>query len=215
MPSSAILHFVQFRPKVLWLVLWLLIVPPAAGAQTTEILPATEPLTWEGDLSARMVAGIDTFLMGELDRSVVERQKLWKRDFSSRAAYEKSIQQNRQRFQKYIGTVDPRVPGTPDLGWLGIRRNRALESRQISDHLGAAADLGSEFTDKIRRGYTAMFTLLNQARSDLRMEVGPLSTAVAAAALARELRVASHAKVVRPKRRRREGGPPPLHSARI
>ena len=92
----------RWRPKVQWLALWLLIVPLAAGAQTTEVLPGTEPLTWEGDVSARMVAGIDKFLMGELDRSVVERQKLWQRDFSSRAAYEKSVQQNRQRFQNYI-----------------------------------------------------------------------------------------------------------------
>ena len=110
MTSSPIPHPVHCRPKVQWLALWLLIVPLAAGAQTIEVLPGTEPLTWEGDLSARMVAGIDQFLMGELDRSVVERQKLWKRDFSSRAAYEKSVQQNRQRFQTYIGTVDPRLP---------------------------------------------------------------------------------------------------------
>ena len=110
MLSSAVPHLVHFRPKVQWLVFWLLIVPLAAGAQTTEVLPGTEPLTWEGDLSARMVTGIDEFLMGELDRSVSERQKLWKRDFSSRAAYEKSVQQNRRRFQKYIGAVDPRLP---------------------------------------------------------------------------------------------------------
>lgn len=81
-----------WRPKVPWLALCLLIVPLAAGAQTTDVLPGTEPLTWEGDPSARMVAGIDKFLMGELDRSVVERQKLWERDFSSRAAYEKSVE---------------------------------------------------------------------------------------------------------------------------
>ena len=110
MPTSATLQLVHFRAKVQWLVLWLLIVPLAAGAQTIEVLPGTEPLTAEGDLSAAMVAGIDRFLMGELDRSVVERQKLWKRDFSSRAAYEQSVQLNRQRFQKYIGAVDPRLP---------------------------------------------------------------------------------------------------------
>jgi hypothetical protein len=56
------------------------------------------------------MVGIDKFLMGQLDRSVMERQKLWQRDFSSRAAYEKSVQQNRQRLQRYIGAVDPRVP---------------------------------------------------------------------------------------------------------
>ena len=90
MPTSATLQLVHFRAKVQWLVLWLLIVPLAAGAQTTEVLPGTEPLTAEGDLSAAMVAGIDKFLMGELDRSVPERQKLWKRDFSPRAACEQS-----------------------------------------------------------------------------------------------------------------------------
>lgn len=42
----------------------------------------------------------------------------------------------------------------------------------------AVANLGAEFTDKIRRGYVAMLTLLNQARADLRMEVGPVSTVV-------------------------------------
>ena len=60
-------------------------------------------------LSARMVAGLDSF-MGEHDRAVAERQKLWQRDFSSRAAYEKSVQQNRERFRKYVGAVDPRLP---------------------------------------------------------------------------------------------------------
>ena len=111
MAFPAILHFIHLRPRIQWLAFWLLIVPLAAGAQTTEVLPGTEPLTWEGDLSARMVTGIDRFLTDELERSVAERQKFWKRDFSSREAYEKSVQQNRQRFQKYIGTGDPRLLG--------------------------------------------------------------------------------------------------------
>jgi dienelactone hydrolase len=110
MPRSVIPHAVRFRRKLLGLILCLLIVPFAAGAQRTGVLPGTQPLTWDGDLSTRMVAGIDKFLMGELDRSVVERQKLWTRDFSSRAAYEKSVEPNRQRLQKYIGAVDPRLP---------------------------------------------------------------------------------------------------------
>ena len=104
------LHSALCRARVRWLAFWLLLVPFAAGAQSTESLPETQPLTWEGDLSARMVAGIDKFFMGEHDRSVVERQKLWRREFASRAAYEKSVQQNRQRLQKYVGAVDPRLP---------------------------------------------------------------------------------------------------------
>jgi len=82
----------------------------AIRAQTTEVLPGTQPLTWDGDLSARMVAGIDKFLMNEIERSVGERAKRWQRDFSSREAYEKSIQPNRERFRKCIGAVDLRLP---------------------------------------------------------------------------------------------------------
>src|SRR6185295_8949241 len=59
-----------------------------------------------------MVAGIDTFLMREIDRSVAERSKFWQRDFASRAAYEKSVQPNRERLQKATGAVDPRLPVT-------------------------------------------------------------------------------------------------------
>src|SRR5881628_3169026 len=76
--------------------------------QSVETLPQTQPLTWAGDLSARMVDGIDRFLMREIERSVGERQKLWHRDFSSREAYAKSIQPNREHLQKYIGAVEPR-----------------------------------------------------------------------------------------------------------
>ncbi len=66
----------------------------------------------QGDLSAQMVEGIDRFLMREIERSVAERQKLWQRDFASRDAYEKSVQPNRDRFRRYLGAVDPRVPMT-------------------------------------------------------------------------------------------------------
>ena len=81
-----------------------------ACAESADALPGTQPLTWEGDLSARMVEGIDKFLMREIERSVETRQKLWKRDLSSRHAYEKSVQPNRERFHKAIGVVDPRLP---------------------------------------------------------------------------------------------------------
>jgi dienelactone hydrolase len=57
-----------------------------------------------------MVAGIDTFLMREIERSVAERPKLWQREVASREAYEKSVQPNREHLQKAIGAVDPRLP---------------------------------------------------------------------------------------------------------
>ena len=56
---------------------------PASAQDAT--LAGTSPLTTEGDLSAQMVAGIDRFLMREIDRSVEERAKLWQRDLSSPA----------------------------------------------------------------------------------------------------------------------------------
>jgi dienelactone hydrolase len=75
-----------------------------------EPLAGTEPLTMEGDLAAQMVAGIDKFLLRELDLSVERRAKHWKRDFSSPEAYNKSIEPNRQRLAKILGVVDPRMP---------------------------------------------------------------------------------------------------------
>jgi dienelactone hydrolase len=84
--------------------------PVALSAEEVAVLPATQSLTLQGDLSAQMVAGIDKFLMHEIERSIVERQKLWQRDFSSTEAYEQSVQPNRERFRKYIGAVDERVP---------------------------------------------------------------------------------------------------------
>ncbi|MDE2965473.1 MAG: hypothetical protein OXU26_16310 [Acidobacteriota bacterium] len=43
------------------------LLPPAVSYGQTGVLPGTAELTWEGDLSARMVAGIDRFLMRRLE----------------------------------------------------------------------------------------------------------------------------------------------------
>jgi dienelactone hydrolase len=75
--------------------------PPLAG---------TQPLKMEGDIAAQMVAGIDKFLLRELELSVERREKFWKRDFSSPEAYNKSIEPNRQRLKKILGVVDERMP---------------------------------------------------------------------------------------------------------
>jgi hypothetical protein len=57
-----------------------------------------------------MVAGIDRFLTRETEQSVGERQKYWQRDFSSEAAYDKSVQPNRERLRRMIGATDARLP---------------------------------------------------------------------------------------------------------
>src|SRR5262249_40144597 len=73
-------------------------------------LPDTTPLTWQGDLSGKMMDGLHVLIERQIAQSAAKRSRHWQRDFSSPAAYEKSVQPNRQRFQKVIGVVDPRVP---------------------------------------------------------------------------------------------------------
>ena len=83
-----------------------------APAGQTHSLPGAQPLTWEGDLSERMMDGAHRFVERKIDEAIRGRQKHWTRDFSSREAYDRSVEPNRQRFMKSIGVVDPRVPVT-------------------------------------------------------------------------------------------------------
>jgi hypothetical protein len=75
--------------------LLLLAITTTAFAQQTQPLPGTAPLTISGDLSFRMQAQVDSFLLREIAGSVSKRQKMWRRDFSSTGAYENSILANR------------------------------------------------------------------------------------------------------------------------
>ncbi len=76
-------------------------------------LPGTQSLTTTGDMAELLMAGAHRFIERKVDESVAGRAQHWRRDLSSRAAYEKSVEQNRQRFRTAIGVVDPRLP--PDL----------------------------------------------------------------------------------------------------
>jgi len=70
------------------------------------VLPGTKLLTWEGDLSVKMLDGAHKFIESKIDGSVSDRSKLWNRDLSSPAAYENSVEPNRKRFLQYIGVED-------------------------------------------------------------------------------------------------------------
>src|SRR5205085_6628021 len=51
------------------------------------------------------------------DEAVARRSQFWSRDFSSAAAYVKSIESNRDRFRTIIGAVDPQLkPGMERFG---------------------------------------------------------------------------------------------------
>ena len=88
----------------------LILFGAVAPAEQGTTLPGTQPLTWDGDLSERMMDGAHRFVERKISDSLQTRQKYWKRDLSSAQAYERSIEPNRQRFMKSIGVIDPRVP---------------------------------------------------------------------------------------------------------
>ncbi|MDR3636669.1 MAG: dienelactone hydrolase family protein [Isosphaeraceae bacterium] len=91
---------------------WALIVLTCAAslADSAETLPGTKPLIVEGDLSRQMLDGAHRFVERKVTGSVQSRARLWRRDPSSREAYERSVQANRESLRTIIGTVDPRVP---------------------------------------------------------------------------------------------------------
>ena len=81
----------------------------AADDPSPQTLAGTKPLTIEGDIASQLVDGADRFLLNEIDLSVQQRGRHWKRDTSSHAAYAKSVEPNRQRFRRIIGLRDERV----------------------------------------------------------------------------------------------------------
>ncbi|HEX4947204.1 MAG TPA: dienelactone hydrolase family protein [Blastocatellia bacterium] len=90
-------------------IIWLL-ASISVGAQE---LPGTAKLTTPGDLALEMVAGMDRFVMRELEQASTRRAQLWQQDFSSLERYAQSIAPNRQRFLQRIGVVDARVNDVP------------------------------------------------------------------------------------------------------
>ena len=85
-----------------------LILIAAAQAQTKPPLPNTEQLIWSDDIASRMVAGIDRFLLREIEKSNDRRAQFWKRDYSSAENYQKSMEPNRQRLAHILGVRDAR-----------------------------------------------------------------------------------------------------------
>jgi dienelactone hydrolase len=72
-------------------------------------LAGTKPLTMTGDLASELVAGADRFLLKQIKESAGKRETYWKRDFSSPAAYQASVEPNRKRLAHILGVRDARV----------------------------------------------------------------------------------------------------------
>jgi dienelactone hydrolase len=103
MNSSVILFFTFFLSNIL-------IAQEYPFQNMPDVFPGSKKLTWEGDLSVKMLDGAHQFIEKKIDNSIAQRSKLWKRDLSSKDAYEHSVEPNRTRFMKYIGVVDKNIP---------------------------------------------------------------------------------------------------------
>lgn len=97
----------------------LLLAPAAvcrADDKRPDVLPDTKPLTMKGNVAEQLVAGVDKFLLKQIDAAAKDRDKKWKRDFSSAAAYEKSMEPYRKRLAHILGVRDRRHPAAaPEL----------------------------------------------------------------------------------------------------
>ncbi len=69
----------------------------------------SQPLLEKGDLSAKMVEGINRFLTNETEQVRHSRDSLWLRDFSSPEAFNQSIVEQREFLARRSGVVDIRV----------------------------------------------------------------------------------------------------------
>src|SRR5436309_1628805 len=108
--ESSITSSVMKQKVFLGAVVGLMIALPGKAAERPETLPQTKPLEWEEtDLSSRLMDGAHRFIERKIEESVAKRSQLWSRDFSSAAAYAKSVQSNRAHFQTIIAAVDPRL----------------------------------------------------------------------------------------------------------
>ncbi len=73
-------------------------------------LPNTKPLLLSGDISVQMHEAAHRDMERTIADSPQTRARVWRRDATSTAAYERSILPNRQRFQEIIGLRDSRLP---------------------------------------------------------------------------------------------------------
>ncbi|MFM7151552.1 MAG: dienelactone hydrolase family protein, partial [Gemmataceae bacterium] len=72
-------------------------------------LPGTKQLNMDGDVASEMVAGIDRFLLKEIEKAEESREKLWRRDFSSRENYLAAIEPHRKKLAHILGVRDKRL----------------------------------------------------------------------------------------------------------
>ncbi len=86
---------------------------------------ARSPLSTTGDVASDLVAGVDRFLLKQIEESAAKRARYWKRDISNAATYSASVDLNRQRLAHILGVRDERV--------------KPVQIRRLRDHQFALA----------------------------------------------------------------------------
>jgi dienelactone hydrolase len=81
----------------------------SAGQEAGRALPGTKLLSTTGDVASDLVAGVDRFLLKQIEESAAKRARYWKRDISNAATYSASVDPNRQRLAHILGVRDERV----------------------------------------------------------------------------------------------------------
>jgi len=99
----------MLRARQLGCALVLPLATAALSADDAAPLAGTGRLEIEGDIAARLVDGVDRFLLRELARSADRRAAHWQRDLTSIAAYEASVAPNRARLAHILGVRDARI----------------------------------------------------------------------------------------------------------
>lgn len=106
--------------------------PPWAVLKTApdqKPLPGTQQLTDNSDLSSKMIAGIDRFLLKQIAQAAADRPKLWKRDLSSPEAYVRSIESKRKELSAILGLTDSLVSGR--LSYVGKTAEKSSNNLEI------------------------------------------------------------------------------------
>ena len=112
-PSARLPKVRRSAIGICWAVGVLLLLPSAstlAASEAPPVLAGTSPLEWQDDIDVRLMDGAHRFVGRKINESFEARGARWSREFTTPAAYEKSIAPNRERFRKYIGLVDDRLP---------------------------------------------------------------------------------------------------------
>lgn len=108
--STLNVHRRVLRTSLALLLAIMIAAAKAGESQFGQPMPGTGQIDWsEADLSSRMMDGAHRFVERKIAEAARDRAKYWKYDTSSREAYEKSLEANRERLKQIIGAVDVRV----------------------------------------------------------------------------------------------------------